>query len=201
MQVRNHRLQTKSGNHVEYIPSPNQERSVTPLYLVMHYTAGPTLDGAVTWFRNPQAKASAHVVIDRNGDVVQMVDFNRKAWHAGKSEWGHLEGINAYSIGIELVNAGKLSRRSDGNWVNWSKKVIPATEVTVAKHKAEPFESGWHEYPEAQIEAALRVAIALQEAYSFRDVLGHDDISPGRKIDPGPLFPLASFRSKVLGRA
>ncbi len=201
MRIRNHRLVAEPGEQLNYIPSPNQARSVTPLYLIMHYTAGPTLDGAVSWFMNPQAQASAHVIVDRDGTVVQMVDFNRKAWHAGKSSWGHLEGLNAYSIGIELVNAGKLSRRSDGEWVNWSKKVIPAADVTIATHKDETIESGWHEYPEAQIDAALRVSIALQDAYSFRDVLGHDDISPRRKVDPGPLFPLGSFRSKVLGRA
>ncbi|MCP5291281.1 MAG: N-acetylmuramoyl-L-alanine amidase [Burkholderiales bacterium] len=201
MKISNHLLVAEAGDKVSFVKSPNYSSGVSPIYLILHYTAGPTLSGTVSWFQNPEAQASAHLVIDRNGSIVQMVAFNRRAWHAGKSRWGNLENINHYSIGIELVNAGKLRKNSSGQWVNWSSKVIPAADVTVAKHKDESSEAGWHEYPEAQIEAATKVGALLHKTYNFTDILGHDDVSPGRKVDPGPLFPLNSFRSIVLGRA
>lgn len=201
MRISNHLLVADQGDRVSFINSPNQSSGLAPLYLIMHYTAGPTLDGAVSWFQKTEAKASAHLVIDRDGAIVQMVPFNRRAWHAGKSKWGQLDGLNQYSIGIELVNAGKLRKNAAGQWVSWSNKVIPAVDVSLARHKDESTEAGWHEYPEAQIEAATNVAALLHARYDFQDVLGHDDVSPGRKVDPGPLFPMNSFRSRVIGRA
>ncbi len=201
MKITNHRLVGESGEAVSFRKSPNQSGGVSPLYLILHFTAGATLDGAVSWFLNPEAQASAHLVIGRDGAVVQMVPFNRRAWHAGKSAWGNLEGLNQYSIGMELVNAGKLRKRADGQWVTWSNHVIPADEVSTATHRNENAEAGWHEYTEVQMDAARRVAVLLNATYRFTDVLGHEDVSPGRKVDPGPLFPLNSFRSIVLGRA
>jgi N-acetylmuramoyl-L-alanine amidase len=109
--------------------------------------------------------------------------------------------MNQYAIGIELVNAGKLRNRPDGKWVNWANTIIPDNEVSIAVHKDESTQAGWHEYTEAQISAATRVATLLNATYAFTDVLGHEDVSPGRKTDPGPLFPMNSFRSLVLGRA
>ncbi len=201
MKISNHLLVADEGESVQFKKSPNQSSLISPIYLVMHFTAGLTLDGAVSWFLNPEAQASAHLVISRDGQIVQMVAFNRKAWHAGQSTWGNLNSMNQYSIGIELVNAGKLRKRSDGRWVNWANNTIPDDEVTVATHKTEVAPTGWHEYTEAQINSAIKVSSLLNRAYHFTDVLGHEDISPGRKVDPGPLFPLNSFRSIVLGRA
>ena len=100
MKIANHRL--VDGDTVTFVDTANQSSGIRPLYLVMHYTAGLGLDGAVAWLSNPAAKASAHLVIGRDGRIVQLVAFNRKAWHAGLSRWGDLEGLNAYSIGIEL---------------------------------------------------------------------------------------------------
>ena len=201
MKIEKHLLLAEAGDNITIEKSPNQSSLVSPIYLIMHYTAGASLDGAVKWFKNPEAKASAHLVIGRDGQIVQMVPFNKKAWHAGKSSWGNLEHMNQYSIGIELVNAGRLHRRSDGKWVNWANNIIPDEEVTEAIHKSESTVSGWHEYTEAQINAAIKVASLLNSIYQFTDVLGHEDVSPGRKSDPGPLFPMNSFRSIVLGRA
>lgn len=201
MKIANHRLVGEGTEAVSFRKSPNQSGGLSPLYLILHFTAGTTLDGAVSWFLKPEARASAHLVIGRDGAVVQMVPFNRRAWHAGKSTWGNLDGLNPYSIGIELVNAGKLRKRADGQWVNWANHVIPADEVSTATHRHEKIEAGWHEYTEAQMEALRKVAVLLNASYRFTDVLGHEDVSPGRKVDPGPLFPLNSFRSIVLGRA
>jgi N-acetylmuramoyl-L-alanine amidase len=200
MKIKRHLLFYDQGSQVAFRESPNQSGGISRLFLVIHYTACTTLESAVTWFENPAAQASAHLVVGRDGEIVQMVNFNRRAWHAGKSKWGELEGLNQYSIGIELVNAGKLRKRADGKWIDWAGNMIPDDEVTLATHKHENGETGWHEYTDVQINTLLEVAIALNSAYRFADVLGHDDISPARKVDPGPLFPINSFRSKVLGR-
>jgi N-acetylmuramoyl-L-alanine amidase len=200
MRVEQHRL--VEGGQVAYVESPNKSGHgrLKPLYLVLHFTAGGSTEGAVEWFLNPAAKASAHVLIGRDGKVIQMVPFDCRAWHAGVSRWGELEGLNAYSIGIELVNWGRLSKSAGGKWRTWSKAEIDAGEVTIARHRHEPADAGWHEYTPAQIESLIQVATALHAAYEFTDILGHDDIAPGRKTDPGPLLPLGSIRSRVLGR-
>lgn len=201
MRIQQHALILDNGERATFKATKNMGRAIQPLYLVLHYTAGTSAQAAVDWFVNPAARASAHLVVDRDGAITQMVPFNRRAWHAGESRWGELSDLNTYSIGIELVNAGKLSQRADGTWQNWSKKAIPASEVTLAKHKNEASEHGWHEYTTAQIEATIAIGTALTKQYGLRDVLGHDDIAPARKVDPGPLFPTESVRARVLGRA
>jgi N-acetylmuramoyl-L-alanine amidase len=190
------------GDAVTLAATANQSAGIRPLYLVMHYTAGLGLDGTIAWLCNPAAKASAHLVIGRDGHIVQMVAFNRRAWHAGISRWGDIENLNAYAIGIELDNAGRLQRRADGAWVHpASGRVLPASEVIEAQHKNEPRSTGWHAFTEAQLSAAAAAARVLHDRYGFIDILGHDDIAPGRKLDPGPAFPMASFATQVMGRA
>lgn len=201
MIVKNGLLYSDAATQVPFHSSPNQQAGIKPIYLIMHYTACPSLEQAVSWLVDPRAKASAHVVIGRDGGCVQLVPFNRCAWHAGISQWGQIQGLNHYSIGIELANAGKLDKNPRGQWVSWSKIVIPDQEVCLAPFKNLPPQTGWQEYTEAQLETAFQVACALHHIYNFADILGHDDISPSRKIDPGPLFPMGSFRSKVLGRS
>lgn len=73
--------------------------------------------------------------------------------------------------------------------------------MTIAKHKAETVEAGWHEYTDPQIQSLVKVGALLHKNYNFSDVIGHDDVSPGRKVDPGPLFPMNSIASIILGRA
>lgn len=173
---------------------------IKPLYLLIHYTAGTSASGAEEWFKNPASQASSHLIIDRDGAIIQMVPFNRRAWHAGESKWGELTDINTHSIGIEIVNAGKLRKRSDGTWLSWANKPIANEEVTLATHKNEQRETGWHEFTEAQIQSTLEVGILLAAKYELIDVLGHDDVAPKRKVDPGSLFPMPSIRSRILGR-
>lgn len=200
MRITNHFLVAEGAEQITIQKSPNQSAGLSPLYLLMHYTASPSYQGALSWLTNPQAQASAHLLIGRDGKIAQLVGFDKRAWHAGKSVWGQLENMNQFSIGIELVNAGKLRKNSAGQWVDMSMKVIPADEVTLAKHRNDGVEAGWHEYTEEQLEVALNLALLLNSKYHFKDVLGHEDVSPGRKVDPGPLFPLESFRSKIMGR-
>lgn len=201
MKIRNHRLFTDDDQPVDFEPTPNQGGTLDPRFLIMHYTAGASLQSSVQWMQRPEAKASAHVVIGRDGRVVQMVPFNKVAWHAGRSSWAGLNGLNQYSLGIELDNWGPLKERAPGTWASWMGSAVPANDVIVARHRHGGPETGWHAFTPIQIETAILVGVALREKYGFQDVLGHEDISPGRKTDPGPACPLESMRSRILGRA
>lgn len=116
MRVRNHRLVDEVHN-IDFIASSNIGGRIEPRYLVIHYTAGTSAVGCIDWFSNPSSKASAHLVIARDGAITQMGPFNRLAQHAGKSEWGNPDGLNRHSIGIELDNAGQLML-GGGQWVS-----------------------------------------------------------------------------------
>ena len=201
MKVANNRLSADGSKFgVKFVASPNIGAKIAPKYLIIHFTAGRDAASSIDWFKNPDAKASAHLVIDRaNGEVTQMVDFNVTAWHAGKSKWKTINGLNSCSIGIELDNAGQLTK-SGPQFLAWFKKAYPADDVFTATD-AKGAETYWHEYGEAQIESLMEVASALHTVYKFTDILGHSDIAPGRKTDPGPAFPMGSFKSRILGRA
>ncbi|MEE8523558.1 MAG: N-acetylmuramoyl-L-alanine amidase [Thermoanaerobaculia bacterium] len=199
MKVLRHRLVEDDGTAFPFERSPNSGGDVEHDLLVVHYTAGSSAESSVDWFKNPLAKASAHLVIGRDGSIVQMVPFDRVAWHAGISEWQGRSGVNGFSLGIELDDAGKLMPHGD-RWLAWFGKEYGPEEVLVATHKNETEPFGWHLYTEAQLEAAVTVASVLVDRYDLRDVVGHDDVSPIRKVDPGPAFPMASFRARVLGR-
>jgi N-acetylmuramoyl-L-alanine amidase len=166
----------------------------------MHYTAGANAESSIRTLTDPERRASAHLVISRSGDVTQLVPFDVVAWHAGPSRWAGLTNLNRYSIGIELDNAGKLTRNGS-DWVSEFQRAYPAEEVIEARHKNRTEIRGWHRYTEQQLTVAIQVGGLLVREYGLRDVLGHDDIAPERKTDPGPAFPMASFRSAVLGRA
>ncbi len=114
MKVLNHRLHKDEGTPYDFVRSPNQSDPIEPEYLIMHYTAGRNAQSSINWLVNPQARASAHVVIGADGEITQLVAFNRKAWHAGSSQWAGRIGVNNFSIGIELDNPGALTRRSSG---------------------------------------------------------------------------------------
>jgi len=203
MKIRTHRLTRDDGHECAYVASPHVGGAITPRFLIIHYTAGSSAAGTISWFQSPASKVSAHLVIARDGAITQMVPFNREAWHAGQSRWGSLSGLNRHSIGIELDNAGQLIR-SGGKWVSpLTRRSYPDSEVTIAPHKNDPpgtVPSGWHAYTPEQIEATLECGMALVKQYSLSDVLGHDDIAPGRKRDPGPDFPMESVRARLLGR-
>lgn len=198
MIIESHRL---AGDEVTQRPSENCGGELKPRFLVFHYTAGRDLDSSVASLCTKKASgnASAHLVVGRDGRIVQLVPFNVVAWHAGVSAWRGVTGLNDYSIGIEMDNAGKLLKLGAG-YTAWFGAPIPAAEVVVARHKHEDVESGWHAYTETQIETAQKLAALLVEAYKLEDVIGHEDIAPGRKTDPGPAFPLESIRSRVAGR-
>jgi N-acetylmuramoyl-L-alanine amidase len=197
--VIHHRL-CSGGEPVAFRQSPHGGRALQPRHLVLHYTAGLSVRSAVDWFLDPRARASAHLVLGRQGEVIQMMAFDRTCWHCGPSAWQGLSGLNGHAIGIEMVNAGKLTRGAGGGWRSWSGAAIADSEVVVARHRHEAGEAGWHVYPAGQIEALVAIGKALHAAYGFAAVLGHEEIAPRRKIDPGPAFPLAAVAARILER-
>ncbi|MFH0873179.1 MAG: N-acetylmuramoyl-L-alanine amidase [bacterium] len=199
MKISNHRLFKDDDTPYPFQESPNTGGQMKPEYLIMHYTAGGSAKESVQWLTNPRAKASAHLVIGRDGSLTQLVPFATKAWHAGVSTWEGRTGFNSFSVGIELDNAGPLTRH-DNKWRAWFGTEYRNSEAIEATHKNETKPRGWRLYPPVQIEAAMEVGSLLVSHYNLREVLGHEDIAPGRKSDPGPAFPLLSFRARLLGR-
>lgn len=195
-----HRLYHDDGRPYPFVTTPNysKKRQVLPEYLVMHYTTGTTVQGVIAWFKNPDSAVSAHLLIGRDGSITQFVPFDKVAWHAGVSKWRDRANLNNYSIGIELDNVGFVHRQ--GNQWGRGSIMLPDDAVLEATHKAQTKPRGWHRYTEAQLAVALEVSRLLFQEYGLIDVVGHDDISPGNKMDPGPAFPMEEFRAQVLGR-
>ena len=198
LRIENHRL---VGDRVSFRATPNCGGELTARFLVFHYTAGRSAESSVESLctRKPQGNASAHLVLARDGRIVQLAPFNVVAWHAGVSHWNGLVGLNRASIGIELDNAGALSRVGD-KFIAWFGKEYGAGDVMLAEHKHGGGMRPWHAYTEAQIERALELAELLVDHYRLEGVLGHEDIARGRKQDPGPAFPLEAIASRALGR-
>jgi len=195
------RLCKDDGTPYPFVKSPNTSGRMRSIdYLVMHYTAGSSAESAVRTLTSRRAKASAHLVIGRDGSITQLVPFNIVAWHAGRSSWLSVKGLNKYSIGIELDNTGPLTK-SGGVWKTWFGASVDDAEVLEAAHKNNPSHfCGWQLYTPEQLAVSLEVAEALEDHYNFKDILGHDDIAPRRKTDPGPAFPIDHFRSRLFGR-
>lgn len=200
MEIVNHVLHAPEGNRISYSQTPNRSGLYVPRYLVMHYTAATTMQSTISWFQNPHAQASAHLLIGRDGAVHQFAPFNVVTWHAGRSSWRGLTGLNRHAIGIELVNGGRLMPKG-AQWVcPVDMRTVPEEDVRMAVHRNESHVSAWHEYTEQQLEVCLQIASLLVNTYGLQDVLGHDDIAPLRKSDPGPAFPMSSFRARAMGR-
>lgn len=141
-------------------PSPNfNERALPISMLVLHYTGMPDAESAIRWLTNPDSKVSAHYVVTEDGQIIRMVDESKRAWHAGLSRWRGIGDVNSASIGIEIVNPGH--------------------------------EWGYREFPQAQIEALIPLIhdIISRHGITRGNVVGHSDIAPARKQDPGELFP------------
>ncbi|HEY0053033.1 MAG TPA: N-acetylmuramoyl-L-alanine amidase [Caulobacteraceae bacterium] len=141
-------------------PSPNfDRRRGPPDMIVLHYTGMESGEAALQRLRDPEAKVSAHYVVEEDGRVFGLVDEAHRAWHAGRGSWQGETDVNAASIGIEIVNPGH--------------------------------ELGYRDFPEAQVEAVIALVGAVRERWSVPNVrvVGHSDIAPDRKEDPGERFP------------
>jgi N-acetylmuramoyl-L-alanine amidase len=196
--IQNHRL---TGPDVSFKATPNVGGAMRPQFVVLHYTAGRTLESSVESLctKKPQGNASAHIVLGRDGRIVQLAPFNTVTWHAGVSQWNGIDGLNHHAIGIEMDNAGLLHREGE-RCVSWFGKAYPDNEVVLAEHRHGGGVRPWHHFTEVQIERALQLCEVLVAHYGLQDVLGHEDIARGRKVDPGPAFPLAAVRARALGR-
>lgn len=141
-------------------PSPNFDERDQPISLViLHYTGMESAEAAIDRLRDPGAGVSCHYLVDEDGRVLRMVPEDKRAWHAGQSYWRGMTALNACSIGIELVNPGH--------------------------------EHGYRPFPDAQIEALIPLLADIKDRHGITrgNVVGHSDIAPARKQDPGELFP------------
>lgn len=194
--------------------SGNAREVIDPDYLIIHYTAGDTAKSAIDWFMNTSSnpdRIAAHIVLDVDGTITQLVPFNRRANHAGSSTWDGVENFNFHSIGIEIVNPGYCEKLSDGSYkrkvTDTKHQAYPAAraqDILEAMHKHKFWTAAdnkcWFKFPKAQTEALYKLSKTLINHYQLITVLGHDDISPLRKPDPGPCFPWKEFKTAVLGR-
>jgi len=187
------------GPQVKIKNSPNHGGSFEqgrPDSIILHYTAGSSAESSVETLCNPNVKASAHLVVGRDGVIFQLVPFTTIAWHAGQSSYGGRSGFNKYSIGIEMDNAGKLTKSGE-NFIAWFGKEYGPNEAIEAVHRNESQPAYWHSYPEQQISTVRAVCELLVDAYGITEILGHEEIAPSRKIDPGPAFPLDKLRDRI----
>ncbi len=180
---------------VQYDKLPPGPLMAIRRFLVVHFTSGATAKSSINFWRSPEAQGTeAHIIIDRDGTIYQCRAFNQKADHAGgpgKSRWADpkdgriFDGLNSCSIGIELANAGDspaLARK-------WTK--LPLVK---AAHKNGGPVKEWEAYPDPQLQALFEIAPIIVKRYNLDDVVGHDDIAPKRKVDPGPAFPMLKLR-------
>lgn len=198
MEIKNHIL---SGSKVKkMVSSPNHSGEFEkglPDTIIMHYTAGPYQKSLQTLI-NPRVKASAHVIIDREGYITQLIPFNIIAWHAGNSYYKGRSGFNKYSIGVEMVNAGFLTK-SGNLYRSWYGEAFNPSEVIEAIHRNQTKPKFWQVYTPEQIDTAYELDELLVQTYGIKMILGHEEIAPKRKQDPGPAFPLDKLRERILG--
>ena len=150
-------------------PSPNfDDRGCAIDMIILHYTGMRTGEEALARLRDPEAKVSAHYLVEETGAIYRLVDEEKRAWHAGVGSWRGETNINARSIGIETVNPGH--------------------------------EFGYREFPPSQIDSiiALLKNIRTRHKIAPKMVLGHSDIAPRRKEDPGEKFPWARLAAEGL---
>ena len=150
-------------------PSPNfDERQLPVSMIVLHYTGMPDATGALQRLTSPEAKVSSHYLVAEDGQVVRLVAEEKRAWHAGKSYWRGVTDVNSASVGIEIVNPGH--------------------------------EFGYRPFPDEQIAALIPLVADIKDRHGVGrgNVVGHSDIAPARKEDPGELFPWDALASRRL---
>ena len=138
-------------------------------FIIIHYTGMQSKIASIKRLLNPKSQVSCHYLIDRKGRVLKMVDENKVAWHAGKSKWRNFKNLNKNSIGIELVNKGH--------------------------------DFGYEKFTNSQINKLIKLCLSLKKKFKIKNscILGHSDISPTRKKDPGEKFPWKKLKKNNLG--
>ncbi|MDA3929222.1 MAG: N-acetylmuramoyl-L-alanine amidase [Prolixibacteraceae bacterium] len=185
------------GSSVEYIWSKKNKKPIEELdNIVIHYTAGANAVSSAKYLAADNTPVSAHLVIARDGSIFQIVDFNTQAWHAGKSKYRKTEGLNAFSIGIELENYGLLKEKDD-KYYTWFGKRVPEKQVVELINIQTGFPAFWQTYTYLQLKTLREVCQKLLSCYPIRRIVGHSEISLTGKIDPGPAFPLNDFSELI----
>jgi len=198
MNINNHIL---TNGNIPFVKSPNHSGLFEAGNLdtiIIHYTAGSSASSSIRTLTDPNAKASAHLVVAADGSITQLVPFNTIAWHAGASQYQGRSGFNKYSIGIEIDNPGLLEKSGD-KFVAWFGKGYEEKDVIEAVHRNQNTPKFWHRYTDTQIQIVEEICRLLIEDYKIKFILGHEEISPGRKTDPGPAFPLDKMRDRLFG--
>ena len=196
MKIRNHKLKGENTNFKGMPKHSGVFSNEMPDTIVIHYTASGSAESAINTLSNPNVKASAHIIVDWDGSITQLIPFNKIAWHAGRSSWNGRTGLNKFSIGIEIVNPGHLKKVGQ-QYQSWFGKFYPEEVVISAFHRNESKERYWHIYKEEQITTVKEVCELLIEKYDIKEILGHEEIAPKRKTDPGPAFPLDKLRDTI----
>lgn len=137
--------------------------------LVLHYTGMRSEDGAIGWLCDPRSEVSSHYVVREDGTVLQLVDEDRRAWHAGRSFWRGVTDVNSHSIGIEICNPGH----------EFGYRPFPVRQIDAVTE--------------------LCLDILGRHAVAPRNVVAHSDVAPLRKEDPGELFPWRRLASAGVG--
>jgi N-acetylmuramoyl-L-alanine amidase len=193
MHIDHHILYTAPGEPCIFRESPNHGGLLEPRLVIMHYTAMKGVEAAVERLTDPKSEVSCHLLIGRGGELIQLLPFNTIAWHAGISTWKGLTSLNSYSIGIELDNAGWLTQNKH-RFLSWQELEYPLEEVYHHQTYVPGQPAYWHAYTDIQISRALAVTRVLINQYAIEAILGHEEVAPVRKTDPGPAFPMATFR-------
>lgn len=193
MDILNHRLVDCQAVHLTC--SKNTRALKDPDTIVLHYTAGRNAQSSALYLCRPDVGASAHLVIARDGEIIQLVPFNIEAWHAGRSFYRGRANLNHYSIGIELDNLGKLHREGERFLAECGAEVMPSE---VYAHYAGNKLTYWHKYTDAQVKTLHEVCHLLATTYPICNILHHSDITP-RKVDPGPALPEITVEDVLLG--
>lgn len=165
-----------------------------PKFLVVHYTAGTSFSGDLSILSDKSsAKVSCHLIIGPKGEVGQVGTFKDALWHAGESSWRGFSGLNRHSIGIEVTSPGWLT--ADGKTWKGKKLVDGDPWPFIAAQHKNPKEHAklWAGFNEIQIERILEIGELLMDHYNLTEAVGHDQIAPHRKIDPGPCCPDSVF--------
>ena len=150
------------------------ERKLPVSMLILHYTGMESGEAAKARLCDPAAEVSAHWLVHEDGNAENLVDEERRAWHAGRGSWNGITDVNSASVGIEIVNGGHNVPLPDGS--------LPP-------------------YPDAQIIAVIKLAkdIIARHNIQPRNIVGHSDIAPERKEDPGEHFPWSGFAAAGVG--
>lgn len=201
MKLKSHRIEG-----IEYRAAKLIGAAITPEIVILHDTAGRLEKFNSRNYLASSADVSVHFVVEFDGAVSQLVPTNRRAAHAGQSSYHGRSGCNDFSVGIEIVNPGRMTRGVGGSVLSWWGQDFglggAAGGYQLADVETREHGKGvWMAYTPEQIEAVEALLRALFAGIpTLRDITTHWYVSPGRKVDTNPLFPLEAIRARVLGR-